>query len=88
MAFVKPGETFLDCFESSLWYDKQTRVKRKAKYGRNDTYRLGYAYSLHFMILSVVLIYSVSCPLIHLFGFIFFYSRMYMDTFTINVFHE
>lgn len=40
------------------------------------------------MILSVILIYSVSCPLIHVFGLIFFYTKMYLDTFTITVFHE
>jgi hypothetical protein len=63
-------------------------VKRKPKYGRNDTFRIGSAYSTTFIILAVVLIYSVSCPLIHFFGFFFFYTKMYLDTFTISVFHE
>jgi len=71
-----------------LWYDKQTRVKRLPKYGRNDTFRLGYSYSIVFIILSVVLLYSVSCPLIHFFGFIFFYIKLHIDAFTIAVFHE
>ena len=81
------GGIFLDCGEASLWYDKITKVKRKPKYGRNDTFRLGYAYSIVFIVLSVVLIYSVSCPLIHFFGLLFFYVKMHLDAFTISVYH-
>lgn len=85
---VKPGELFLDCYEASLWYDKVTKVKHKAMYGRNDNYRLGYSYSLAFMVLAIVVIYSVSCPLIHFFGFLYFFSRMYLDTYSIVVFYK
>ena len=87
-SLVKPGELFLDCYESSLWYEKVTKVKRRALYGRNDNYRLGYSYSLAFIVLAIVLIYSVSCPLIHVFGLLYFYSRMYLDTYSIVVFYE
>jgi uncharacterized membrane protein SirB2 len=40
------------------------------------------------MVLTVVVIYSVSCPLIHLFGLLFFLTKMYLDTYTVVVFHE
>ena len=87
-SLVKFGDIFLDCFQSALWYEKLIQVKRKPRYGRNDTFKIGYSYSIVFIILSVVLIYSVSCPLIHFFGLIFFYTKMNLDTFTITVFHE
>lgn len=57
-------------------------------YGKNDSFKIGYAYSLGFLILSVVVIYSVSCPLIHVFGLIYFLVRLYLDTYTVMVFHE
>lgn len=88
MRCVKPGELFLDCFESSLWYEKVTRVKRKSIYGLNDCFDLGYSYSLAFLVLAVVVIYSVSCPLIHFFGLLYFLVRLYLDTYTISVFDQ
>ena len=65
-----------------------SNVKRKSLYGKNDIFDLGYSYSLAFLILSVVVIYSVSCPLIHFFGLLYFYVRLYMDTYTIAAFSE
>lgn len=88
ISLVKLGDIFLDCLESGLWYEKVTRVKRLAMYGQNDSFRLGENYSVHFIILTVVLLYSVSCPLIHCFGFLYFYTKLYLDTYTITVFHE
>lgn len=85
---MKPGELFLDCYQAGLWYEKVTQVKRKALYGKNDSFRLGYAYSLAFIVLSVVIIYSVSCPLIHFCGLAYFIARLYLDTYTLAVYHE
>lgn len=87
-SMTKIGDIILDCCEAELYYEKLTRIKRKPKYGKNDTFRLGYAYSIVFIILAVILLYSVSCPLIHLFGLLFFFSQMYVDTYIITVFQE
>lgn len=63
-------------------------MKSKATYGQNDTFRLGYMYSITYIILAVVVIYSVSCPLIHLCGLIFYSARLYLDTYTLAVYHD
>lgn len=87
-SITKIGDIIMDCCQADLYYEKLIKIKRKPKYGKNDTFRLGYAYSIVFIQLAVILLYSVSCPLIHIFGLIYFFTQMYLDTYTITVFQE
>jgi hypothetical protein len=85
---IKPGEIAFDVFESRLSYHKMVEVKHKSQFAINDTFRYGYSYALDFIVLSVILLYSCSNPLIHFFGIIYFYTKFYLNGYTLTVFHK
>lgn len=69
-------------------YEKNTRIRHKSKYGTNDPFRFGYSYSNDVIILALILMYSASSPLIHLFGLMYFLSKFYLNGYTIILFHQ
>lgn len=85
---IKPGEQVFDLFESRLTYQKLIEVKHQSKYAINDTFRYGYSYALDFIVIAVILLYSCSNPLIHFFGFLNFYTKFYLNGYTLAVFHK
>jgi hypothetical protein len=82
------GDIFSDVFNSNINYEKNTEVRHKSKYGTNDPFRYGYYYSLDIIIFAMIFMYSASSPLIHFFGFLYYFSKFYMYGYTLVVFHK
>lgn len=87
-ALFKLGDIFPEVFDSNFTYEKNEKVRHKSKYGTNDTFRYGYMYSLDIILFAVIFMYSASTPLIHLFGFAYFYVKFYIAGYTLVVFHK
>lgn len=45
-------------------------------------------YSLDIIVFAVIFMYSASTPLIHFFGFVYFYGKIYVAGYTLVVFHK
>lgn len=84
----KIGDLFIEVFHSYFTYLKNTLVRHKSKYGTNDPFRYGYFYSLNILFFTVIFMYSASCPLIHMFGVLYFYSMLLLYTYSLSVFHK
>jgi hypothetical protein len=72
----------------NLTYEKNTQLRHHSKYGTNDIYRYGYMYSLDIIVFTIIFMYSASTPLIHFFGFVYFYGKYYVAGYTLVVFHK
>jgi len=86
--FFKIGDLFIEVFHSYFTFLKNNLVRHKSRYGTNDPFRYGYFYCLNVVIFAVIFMYSSSCPLIHFFGFLYFYSMLYLYGYTLSAFHK
>lgn len=84
----KLGDLFIEVFHSNFTYQKNTLVRHKSRYGTNDPFRYGYFYAQNILVFAIIFMYSASCPLIHFFGFVYFFCCYYMSGYTITVFHK
>ena len=74
--------------DANFTYEKDTKIRYKSRYGTNDPFRYGYMYSLDIIMFAVIFMYSASTPLIHFFGFLYFFSKFYTSGYTLVVFHK
>lgn len=77
-----------EVFDANFTYEKDVRIRYKSRYGTNDPFRYGYMYALDIILFAVIFMYSASTPLIHLFGFLYFYSKFYSTGYSFLVFHK
>ena len=75
-------------FDANFTYEKNNKLRHRSKYGTNDPFRYGYMYSLDIILFAVIFMYSASTPLIHVFGFAYFYGKFYATGYTLIVFHK
>lgn len=87
-SLVMAGNLFPDVYNSRLFYEKCTLIKHKSRFGTNDPFRYGYSYANDVIVISVILLYSTSNPLIHFFGLAYFYVKFYLSSYTLVVFHK
>ena len=84
----KIGDIVPEVFDANFTYEKDVRIRYKSRYGTNDPFRYGYMYALDIILFAVIFMYSASTPLIHLFGFLYFYSKFYSTGYSFLVFHK
>ena len=86
-SLIKPSELF-QSYGSARLYIRLKGLITKTMYGKNNNFQFGYNYALLVTMFIISLMYVSAIPILHLFSMLFYASRLYLDSYTLLVFHK